>query len=56
MLGGYATILPSHAGINLWFSMPANPPISVELFGVVVVERVIIRPLYGRTIETMLAT
>ena len=30
-------------------------PIFVGLFGIVV-ERVIIRPLYGRTIETMLAT
>lgn len=55
MLGGYATILPSYAGINLWFSMLVIAPIFVGLFGVVV-ERVIIRPLYGRTIETMLAT
>ena len=55
MLGGYAAILPSHAGVNLWFSMLVIAPIAVGLFGVVV-ERVIIRPLCGRVIETMLAT
>jgi branched-subunit amino acid ABC-type transport system permease component len=55
MLGGYATVIPTHAGINLWFSMLVIAPVTIGLFGVVV-ERLIVRRLYGRVIETMLAT
>jgi branched-subunit amino acid ABC-type transport system permease component len=55
MLGGYATVLPTHAGINLWVSMLVIAPMTVGLFGIVV-ERLIIRPLYGRIVETVLAT
>ena len=55
MLGGYAVILPVQAGFNLWISMLIIAPLSVGLFGIVV-ERLIIRPLYGRVIDTVLAT
>ena len=55
MLGGYATVLPTHAGINLWFSMLVIAPTTSDYFGIVV-ERLIIRPLYGRIVETVLAT
>ncbi len=55
MLGGYATVLPTHAGVNLWVSMLVIAPITVGLFGIVI-ERLIIRPLYGRIVETVLAT
>src|ERR1700730_10332753 len=55
MLGGYATVLPTHAGINLWISMFVIAPTTVGLFGIVV-ERLIIRPLYGRIVETVRAT
>jgi branched-subunit amino acid ABC-type transport system permease component len=55
MLGGYATVLPMHAGINLWLAMFVIAPTTVGLFGIVV-ERLIIRPLYGRIVETVLAT
>lgn len=55
MLGGYSVVLPVQAGVNLWFAMFLIAPLVVGLFGVVV-ERVIIRPLYGRIVETVLAT
>jgi branched-chain amino acid transport system permease protein len=55
MLGGYAVILPVQAGVNLWIAMLVIAPLVVGLFGVVV-ERLIIRPLYGRVIDTVLAT
>ncbi|MBM3511044.1 MAG: branched-chain amino acid ABC transporter permease [Alphaproteobacteria bacterium] len=55
MLGGFATIIAVHQGANLWVAMFAVAPLTVGLFGIVV-ERLIIRPLYGRMIETVLAT
>jgi branched-chain amino acid transport system permease protein len=55
MLGGYAFLLPWQAGVNFWISMLVIAPIAVGLFGIVV-ERIIIRPLYGRIVETVLAT
>jgi branched-chain amino acid transport system permease protein len=55
MLGGYAVILPVQAGVNLWIAMLVIAPVTVGLFGIVV-ERLIIRPLYGRVIDTVLAT
>jgi branched-chain amino acid transport system permease protein len=55
MLGGYAVILPVQAGVDLWIAMLIIAPLAVGLFGMIV-ERLIIRPLYGRVIETVLAT
>ncbi|MFN0299964.1 MAG: branched-chain amino acid ABC transporter permease [Burkholderiales bacterium] len=55
MLGGYAVVLPVQAGVNLWVAMLVIAPLTVGLFGVIV-ERLIIRPLYGRMIDTVLAT
>jgi branched-chain amino acid transport system permease protein len=55
MLGGYAVVLPVQAGVDLWVAMLVIAPLTVGLFGVVV-ERLIIRPLYGRIIDTVLAT
>ena len=55
MLGGYTTIACSKAGINLYFAMLIVAPIVVGLIGLVV-ERLIVRFLYGRMIDTMLAT
>jgi branched-subunit amino acid ABC-type transport system permease component len=55
MLGGYAVILPVQAGVNLWVAMLIIAPLAVGAIGMVV-ERLIIRPLYGRVIETVLAT
>jgi branched-chain amino acid transport system permease protein len=55
MLGGYATIASSKAGVNIYVAMLIIAPIAVGLVGLVV-ERLIVRFLYGRMIDTMLAT
>ncbi len=55
MMGGFTTLLLFNAGMNLWVAMFVAAPLVVGLFGVVV-ERLIIRPLYGRIFETVLAT
>jgi len=55
MLGAYATVVATHAGINVWLSIFIIAPVVVGLIGVAV-ERCLIRFLYGRTIDTMLAT
>jgi branched-subunit amino acid ABC-type transport system permease component len=55
MLGAYATVIAANAGVNIWIAMLIVAPLSVGLFGLVV-ERCLIRHLYGRIIDTMLAT
>jgi branched-chain amino acid transport system permease protein len=55
VLGGYAATLAVHHGVNFWLAILVVPPIAVGLIGVVI-ERTIIRFLYGRMFETMLAT
>lgn len=55
MMGGFAFILLTNAGVNVWISMLVLAPMIVGAVGVVV-ERLIIRHLYGRVIETVLAT
>jgi len=55
MLGGYATIASYKAGINIYVAMLIIAPIVVGVIGMIV-ERVIVRFLYGRMIDTMLAT
>ncbi len=55
MLGGYAAILSHQAGLNLWLAIFVVAPLAVGLVGVLI-ERFVIRRLYGRMIDTMLAT
>jgi branched-chain amino acid transport system permease protein len=55
MLGGYAAIVATSHGIPIWLSMLVVAPIVVGIIGIIV-ERAIIRFLYGRMIDTMLAT
>lgn len=55
MLGGYTTIACAKAGLNIYVSMLLIAPLVVALFGLIV-ERLIVRHLYGRMIDTMLAT
>jgi branched-subunit amino acid ABC-type transport system permease component len=55
MLGGYAAITAYNKGINLWVAMLVVAPLAVGIFGAIV-ERLVIRHLYGRLIDTMLAT
>jgi branched-chain amino acid transport system permease protein len=54
-LGGYAAIVSHQAGVNIYLAMLVVAPLVVAVFGVIV-ERLIIRWLYGRLINTMLAT
>jgi branched-subunit amino acid ABC-type transport system permease component len=55
MLGGYATILSERAGASIWIAILLVPPIVVGLVGFVI-ERLLIRRLYGRMVDTMLGT
>ncbi len=55
MLGGYATIACARAGIDIYVAMLVISPLVVGIVGLIV-ERAIIRFLYGRMIDTMLAT
>ncbi|MEZ0213714.1 MAG: branched-chain amino acid ABC transporter permease [Xanthobacteraceae bacterium] len=55
MLGGYAALVSHQAGLNLWLAIFVVAPLSVGLIGAVL-ERLVIRRLYGRMIDTMLAT
>jgi urea transport system permease protein len=55
VMGGYAATLAVHHGVNFWVSILVVPPIVVGIIGVAI-ERTIIRFLYGRMFETMLAT
>jgi len=55
MLGGYTTLACYNAGINIFFAMLVIAPIVVGIVGLLV-ERLVVRWLYGRMIDTMLAT
>jgi branched-chain amino acid transport system permease protein len=55
MMGGYAAIIATNSGINIYVSMLVIAPLVVGVIGLLV-ERVIIRFLYGRLVDTMLAT
>jgi branched-chain amino acid transport system permease protein len=55
MLGGYAAIVATNHGVNIWVAMLVVAPIVVGIIGVIA-ERLIIRVLYGRMIDTLLAT
>jgi len=55
MLGGYAAITATKAGISIWISMLVIAPLVVGVIGVIV-ERCVVRFLYGRMVDTMLAT
>jgi branched-subunit amino acid ABC-type transport system permease component len=55
MLGGYAAIEANRLGLSIWIAMLIVAPVVVGAIGIIV-ERAIIRWLYGRMIDTMLAT
>lgn len=55
MMGGYATITAVQLGVNVFVAMLIIAPLIVGLIGLVV-ERLVIRHLYGRLVDTMLAT
>lgn len=56
MLGGYVAIYgTNHAGLNFWISALILAPLVVGMVGLAL-EWLVIRHLYGRMIDTMLAT
>lgn len=55
MLGAYTAIVATNAGINIFIAILIVAPFVVGIFGLVV-ERLIIQHLYGRIVDTMLAT
>lgn len=55
MVGGYAAIVAVRAGVNIYVAMLIVAPLVVGILGLIV-ERLVIRFLYGRLIDTMLAT
>jgi branched-subunit amino acid ABC-type transport system permease component len=55
MLGAYALLVAVRHGINLWMAMFVVAPIAVGVFGIIV-ERCLIRFLYGRIVDSLLAT
>ncbi len=55
MLGGYTVVVATNLGVNIWIAMLVLAPLVVGIIGVIV-ERVLIRFLYGRTVDTLLAT
>jgi branched-chain amino acid transport system permease protein len=55
MLGSYAAVFATRSGINIWIAMLVVAPLVVAALGVIV-ERLVIRHLYGRMVDTMLAT
>jgi branched-subunit amino acid ABC-type transport system permease component len=55
VLGSYAAILAVRYGVNIWIACLVVAPLVVGAIGLVV-ERLVMRFLYGRIVETMLAT
>lgn len=55
MLGAYATLGAHQLGLNLWLAMLVVAPLAVGAVGVLL-ERLVVRRLYGRMVDTMLAT
>jgi urea transport system permease protein len=54
MLGAYTVLVADRLGVNLWLGI-LIAPIVVGLLGIVI-ERTVIRALYARPLDTMLAT
>ena len=55
VMGSYSAAVAVHHGVNIWIAILAIPPLTVGAIGIII-ERLIIRHLYGRMVETMLAT
>ena len=55
MLGGYTVVVATNNGVNIWFAMLILAPLVVGIIGLIV-EQCLIQWLYGRMIDTLLAT
>ena len=55
VMGSYSAAVAVHHHVNIWVAILLVPPVTVAAIGLLI-ERLIIRRLYGRMVETMLAT
>src|SRR5258706_14848555 len=55
VMGSYSAAVAVHHHVNIWIAILVIPPIAVAAIGAAI-EFLIIRRLYGRMVETMLAT
>lgn len=55
VMGSYSAAVAVHHHVNIWLAILIVPPVAVGIIGIVI-ERLIVRHLYGRMVETMLAT
>ena len=55
VMGSYAAAVAVHHGVNIWVAILVAPPLAVAAIGAMI-EYLVIRRLYGRMVETMLAT
>ena len=55
VMGSYSAAVAVHHGVNIWLAILVVAPVAVGIIGVIL-ERLIVRNLYGRMVETMLAT
>ena len=55
VMGSYSASVAVHHHVNIWIAILVVPPIAVGIIGAII-ERLIVRRLYGRMVETMLAT
>jgi branched-chain amino acid transport system permease protein len=53
-VGGYASVIVAHAGLGWWWSVPCALAVGFVLG--MLVERFIVRPLYARPLDAILAT
>jgi branched-subunit amino acid ABC-type transport system permease component len=55
VMGSYSAAVAVHHDVNIWLAILVVPPLAVGIVGMII-ESLIIRHLYGRMVETMLAT
>ncbi|MGX9432339.1 MULTISPECIES: ABC transporter permease subunit [Bradyrhizobium] len=55
VMGSYSAAVAVHHHVNIWIAILIIPPVTVAIIGAAV-EYLIVRRLYGRMVETMLAT
>ncbi len=55
VMGSYSAAVAVHHHVNIWIAILIVPPLTVAIIGAAI-EYLIVRRLYGRMVETMLAT
>jgi branched-subunit amino acid ABC-type transport system permease component len=55
VMGSYSATVAAHHHVNIWIAILVIPPVTVAALGAAI-EYLVIRRLYGRMVETMLAT